>query len=81
MKLRKRLLRVTLTLSTCAWIVLWTGCATKLVVIPADKQVVRMPAGQSYSPGTSGYFVPDARMQEILEQLEQQRLKPEVKPK
>ncbi len=42
------------------------GCSTRLVVLPADKTVVRMPAGESYTPQNSGYFVPDARMQEIL---------------
>lgn len=42
------------------------GCSTRLVVLPADKTVVRLPAGQAYTPQINGYFVPDARMQEIL---------------
>lgn len=28
-----------------------------------------MPAGQSYTPAFNGYFVPDARMIEILDRL------------
>lgn len=43
-----------------------TGC-TRLVVIPADKEVVRLKAGQ-VSP-KNGYLVPDARMLEILDAL------------
>lgn len=42
------------------------GCSTRLVVLPADKTVVRLPANTSYTPAIPGYFVPDARMQEIL---------------
>ena len=42
------------------------GC-TRLVVIPADKEVVRLKAGQ-ISP-KNGYLVPDARMLEILDAL------------
>lgn len=43
-----------------------SGCATKLTVIPADKQVISMPAGKAFVPVTDGFFVPQARMQQIL---------------
>ena len=47
------------------------GCATtpRILVIPADKEVVRLPAAETYTPAVPGWFVPDARMQEILHQL------------
>jgi len=45
------------------------GCAMRLVVIPADKEVLRLPAGQLFTPAIPGWFVPDARMQEMLREL------------
>ena len=53
-----------------------TGCV-RLVVIPADKEVVRVRAGQ-ISP-KDGYLVPDARMLEILDALGKREV--ESKPK
>jgi len=53
-----------------------TGCV-RLVVIPADKEVVRLKAGQ-ISP-KSGYLVPDARMLEILDALGRREV--ETRPK
>ena len=52
------------------------GC-TRLVVIPSDKEVVRLKAGQ-ISP-KSGYLVPDARMLEILDALGRREV--ETQPK
>ncbi len=46
-----------------------TGCKTRVVVIPADKAVVRLEPDRPYSSGVPGWFVPDARMQEILVEL------------
>lgn len=44
------------------------GCrATEVRVIPADRAVVPMKAGKPYTPPVKGWFVPDARMAEILE--------------
>jgi len=40
-----------------------------VIVIPADKEVIRLPAAEAYTPAIPGWFVPDARMQEILHQL------------
>ena len=42
-----------------------------MVVIPADKQVQRMESEKVYVFPVSGWFVPDARMQEIMFQLEE----------
>ena len=53
-----------------------TSCV-RLVVIPADKEVVRVKAGQ-ISP-KDGYLVPDARMLEILDALGKREV--ESKPK
>jgi hypothetical protein len=40
-----------------------------VVVIPADKTVTRLEAGRPFTPAMPGYFVPDARMKEILDRL------------
>lgn len=48
-----------------------TGCQTPApVVIPADKQVQRLSVGQPFTPAVPGWFVPDARMYEILNRLD-----------
>ena len=60
-------LRVTLLLSMLAWS---SGCATRVVVIPADRQVIPLEAGQTFKAPSTGWWVPDARMQEILHALE-----------
>ena len=60
-------LRVTLLLSMLGWS---NGCATRVVVIPADKQVIPLEAGQTFKAPSTGWWVPDARMQEILHALE-----------
>jgi hypothetical protein len=47
------------------------GCQTqKIIVIPADKQTTRMEANKNYVFKIPGWHVPDARMQEIMQQLE-----------
>jgi len=38
-------------------------------VIPADKEVTRMPVSESFTPTVPGWFVPDARMKEIMDAL------------
>ena len=38
-------------------------------MIPADKTVTRLEATESFTPPIPGWFVPDARMQEILARL------------
>jgi hypothetical protein len=60
-------LRAMALLSMLAWL---NGCATRVVVIPADKQVLPLEAGQKFTAPSSGWWVPDARMQEILHALE-----------
>jgi hypothetical protein len=50
----------------------FAGCQSpRVVVIPADKHVQRMKAETVYLFPISGWFVPDARMQEIMFQLEE----------
>ena len=49
-----------------------TGCALaqrKVLVLPADRVVVAMPAGEAYTPVEDGYFVPKTRMKDILDRL------------
>ena len=60
-------LRAMALLSMLAWL---NGCATRVVVIPADREVVPLEAGQTFKAPSTGWWVPDARMQEILHALE-----------
>jgi len=49
------------------------GCACstpRVVVIPSDRQVLPVSAGKSFLPPVNGWFVPQARMQEMLHALE-----------
>ena len=50
-------------------LIIFAGCKTRIIVIPADKAAVRMEAEHPYVPAVPGWFVPDARMQEILHEL------------
>jgi hypothetical protein len=80
LSLPARLVKTTLT----AW---WTlplllapvlstsGCKTppaKVVIIPADRKITYLAPGTTNSNTGPGYFVPSARMQEILRALAQQ---------
>ena len=71
--LARQSLLVMFCLSTLCWM---TGCV-RLIVLPADKEVVRVRAGQ-ISP-KDGYLVPDARMLEILDALGKREV--ETRPK
>ena len=53
-----------------------TGCRTTptLVIIPQDWLAIRMPAKVAYTPNVNGWFVPDARFYDILNQLDKDRL-------
>jgi hypothetical protein len=64
-----------LTVLTASWILTVTGCKPAVLVIESDKQCVRMPAGAFYAPKENGWFVPDARMLDILNQLDKAKLK------
>ena len=46
-----------------------------MVVIPADKVVKRMEQNKPYTYPINGWFVPDARMVEIMEYLEREAVK------
>ncbi len=47
----------------------FVACHT-VTVIDGNKQVLRLPKNKSFTPSLDGYFVPDARMREILHELE-----------
>ncbi len=59
MKCAPFLLLLVLTATSCR--------STRVIVIPADREVRPMPAGQPFTPPVRGWFVPDARMQELLQ--------------
>ena len=78
MKYTKQSQMETQRMSTCSWMTLYAvglligmlaGCAsrTRVVLISADEQVIRMPAGRAFRPRSDGYFVPDLRMRQVLE--------------
>lgn len=64
-RMKKRLLTALLAavLSLC-----WTGCQSPKVIDPYSS-IIRLPAGKPYTPPADGYFVPDARMRQILDRL------------
>ena len=65
---KTRLARLLLTAILSGSTLFWTGgCVTRLVVIPADKEVVYLKLHQP-SP-KEGYLVPEAKMLEILDAL------------
>jgi len=67
-RMRGLLRTMTLTVLIASSTGLLTACRT--VVIPSDEVVVRMPAGTNYTAEVDGWFVPDARMQKILDALD-----------
>jgi hypothetical protein len=40
-----------------------------MLILPADKVIVPLPAGSVYTNASPGYFVPKARMLDILDRL------------
>lgn len=52
----------------------WTalcGCRSpRVVVVASDRVVVPLKASEPFTPAVPGWFVPDARMQELLRKLE-----------
>ena len=59
-----------LMLSILSLTILLTGCQTQVKVIPADKEVTRIMANKPFTPAINGWFIPDARMLDIVNQLE-----------
>ena len=56
------------SMAICAALLWMTGCArTRVVVIPSDQAVIRYQP--MTIPPSSRWFVPDARMQDILEAI------------
>jgi hypothetical protein len=60
-------------LTLCLTIAL-TGCAHTILILPADRVVVEMRAGKHYAPQFDGYYVPKARMMEILDRLSEKEV-------
>jgi hypothetical protein len=48
-------------------------------VIPSDKLVVHVQAGKPYTPTVNGWFVPDARMLDILNRLDAAKINGEAR--
>ena len=67
--MKESLLLVTLML-------LIVGCKTRIDVIPADKICVAIKENQPFTPWVDGWFVPNARMLEWMN--ERDRLKIEL---
>jgi hypothetical protein len=62
---------VTWTASILCSIALWTGCRTRVVVLSESEAVSKVEAGKPFTPRINGYYVPEARMREILIQLQE----------
>lgn len=69
MKPTRQLQTAMLIASIVCSMTLLYGCARKVVVIDGTKAVTRLPLGQTFTAPQNGYFVPDARMKEILDRL------------
>jgi putative Ca2+/H+ antiporter (TMEM165/GDT1 family) len=60
--------------STAFWMTIFAGCTTNVVTIPADRAVVPVAAGATFTATNGpGWFVPSARMLEMLQQLERSK--------
>lgn len=65
-RFQRKFASMTLTLLIVASL---TGCS-RFMVIPADKAVIRLKAGKTFTPAIDGWFYPDALHQEIGEALD-----------
>lgn len=73
---RPLLKTATLLLSTLALTLTLTGCqTTKTVLVPSDRAVVALPQGKPFTPPVPGWFVPNARMYDMLNALDAARIK------
>lgn len=67
-------------LSTLALTAILAGClAPRVKVIAADRAAAILKAGIPYTPAIDGYFVPKARMLDILNELDRARISEESK--
>ena len=77
MKTLESLKTVTLTLLIASLTILLTGCRSPATVIAADRDCIRLEQGQrEFVPPFSGWFVPDARMLDILNRLDKAKIAP-----
>jgi hypothetical protein len=52
------------------------GCSTtRVVVIPSDKKAIRVFRDRPFTSSVDGWFIPDARMIDILNQLDAAHIK------
>ena len=77
-RLKKRFFRTTQTLLLFALMNSLGGCV-RLRIIESDRQLHRLPRGQSFTPSVDGWFYPDAVHLEIAEQLEKKLIEQETK--
>lgn len=61
--------RATLSLLTASLLIHCAGCRSATVIIPADREVKFLRAGQTFTATNDVWLVPPARMQEILDRL------------
>lgn len=60
------------TLSTFCLLIALNGCKTRVLVLNDNQAVTRVQENKPFTPKINGYFVPDARMQQILIHLQNQ---------
>jgi len=53
-------LRQGLLLTALLTSMLWSGCAHRVVIVPSDDAVVRLKAGNAYTPATDGWYMTDS---------------------
>ena len=63
------MLSLTLASSICL-----TACVHRTTVLAADRVVVGVKAGEPYTPVSDGYFVPKARMQDLMDRLSEKEI-------
>lgn len=51
-----------------------TACAHRTTVLSADRVVVGVKAGEQYTPSSDGFFVPKARMLDIMDRLSEKEI-------
>lgn len=66
---------MTKTLLIVGWMILLTGCKSTVVMVSEDRYVRHVAKGQEFVAPCDGWFVPQARMYEILNALEKQRIR------
>ena len=66
----ERLQTAMLALSIGCLILTLIGCKARVLVLSESEAVSRVEQGKPFTPTGNGYFVPDARMHQILKELQ-----------